>query len=356
MISSGSIVGMHASLLLLLTWRWAAPEPEPLAPPVRLQWEAPPACPDLVAVQKLTERLLGRPLDDARHPRVEATARVRRGGAWSAELRLATASGRQSRTLRARSCEALAEATALLLALTIDPTASLAAPADTPASDPPDPPVPLPVAPPPAPGPPVVVGPRLVGPPVVVGPRLVVAVPAPGPRRGPSWPRGFVAAGFHLDLGALPGPGFGFLAAGGLRWRRARLLAAASFAASRPRELIAAPELRVRGDQWWVGLAGCATLPRGRVELPLCAGWFAGAVRTRVGGLASGGELRLPWTGALVETGLRVHVHPRVALALSVGGKVSVLRPSFRVENLGIIHQTRPIGAHGHIGLDIRLP
>ena len=68
MISSGSIVGMHASLLLLLTWRWAAPEPEPLAPPVRLQWEAPPACPDLVAVQKLTSEPAAPPHIDASEP------------------------------------------------------------------------------------------------------------------------------------------------------------------------------------------------------------------------------------------------------------------------------------------------
>lgn len=344
---------MHASLLLLLPWALSAAPPEPALPaPVRLHWTAPPPCPDTAAVQQQTERLLGRPLGDPRHPPVEASVQVRRQGGWTAELRLTTAGGQQTRRLRARSCEALAEATALLLALTVDPTANLTTPEPVEPVDP----APEPVDPPPepveAPPEPVAAPAPASQPPAPV----VLAPPPPAPLRR-NGVRGFVAAGVHTQWGALPGLGLGLLAAGGLRWRHARVQALASYASTiRERELAAAPEVRLRGDGWWLGLTGCAALSRGRVELPLCGGWFAGAVRTRARGLASGDALRLPWTGALVDAGLRVLLHPRVALAVQVGAQIPVLRPTFRVDGLGVVHQTSPVVAHAQLGLEIRLP
>ena len=328
---------------------------------MRLRWTAPPSCPGIAAVQQRTERLLGRPLGDPLHPRVEARVRVRGRGTWTAELHLETAGGRQTRVLRARSCEALAEATALLLAVTIDPTANLVTPAEPPL-EPPTEPVPGPplepaveppgqvaVEPPPEPAPELPSGP---GPPVLA-PRPTAVAP-PSLHRAAL--QGFVAAGLQAQWGALPGLGLGVLTAGGLRWRRARILALASYASTvRERELAAAPEVRLRGDQWWLGVTGCAALTRGRVELPLCGGWFAGAVRTRARGLVSGDTLRLPWTGALVDAGLRVLLHPRIALALQVGAQIPVLRPTFRVEGLGVVHQTGSVVAQAQLGLEIRL-
>lgn len=317
---------------------------------MRLRWTAPPSCPDVAAVQQRTERLLGRPLNDPRHPRVEASVQVRVRRTWTAELHLGAAGGRQTRILRARSCEALAEATALLLAVTIDPTANLETPAEPPpeptAEPPPEPAVEpsrqAAVEPPPEPALPV----------LAPGP---TAVASPPPRRATL--QGFVAAGLQTQWGALPGLGLGVLAAGGLRWRRARVQALASYVSTvRERELAAAPEVRLRGDQWWLGVTGCATFSRGRIALPLCGGWFAGAVRTRARGLASGGTLRLPWTGALVDAGLRVLLHPRIALALQGGAQIPILRPTFRVDGIGVVHQTTSVVAQAQLGLEIRLP
>lgn len=93
---------------------------------VEIDWQAPNECPDSTSVKAHTERLLGQPLHAAPNQRIVARARVRRNDAGNWELSLSLASNEQvaDETLIAQQCDALADATALKVALAIDPLAT----------------------------------------------------------------------------------------------------------------------------------------------------------------------------------------------------------------------------------------
>ncbi|MBX3273289.1 MAG: hypothetical protein KF729_23705, partial [Sandaracinaceae bacterium] len=88
-----------------------------------LSWSAPPGCPDRATVAAQIEELLGRALVAAPPARVEA-AMARDGGRLRLDLELVRGDEPAStRTLEGPTCEALAEAGALVIALAIDPDA-----------------------------------------------------------------------------------------------------------------------------------------------------------------------------------------------------------------------------------------
>ncbi|MCB9611040.1 MAG: hypothetical protein H6721_02265 [Sandaracinus sp.] len=79
-------------------------------------WSAPEECPSEAVLRGEVERLLGGPLGD---DTPDVRARVsRRGESWRLRLRVGTEGERR---LEARTCTLLAEATALIVALAIDP-------------------------------------------------------------------------------------------------------------------------------------------------------------------------------------------------------------------------------------------
>lgn len=134
---------------------------------------------------------------------VVAVARIRRAddaGRFELSLSIRTGDVEESRTIDAASCSALAEASAVVIALAINPAKE--SPAETPA------PPPAPPAPPPA----VVVAP-------VPPPRLPL-VPPPPPRPRYRFALGLGAA---VDAGTLPDVGAGMLASIAVRIERLRL-------------------------------------------------------------------------------------------------------------------------------------
>lgn len=339
---------MRRSLILALASSMGG-APEPSLGPVQVHWSAPATCPAVEHVRARTEALLGRGLEDPRHPQVEASVTIhRRSGAWSAVLELGTREGRRRRTLRAGSCLALADVVALLLAVTIDPTARFPTLEVAPeAIRPVDRgPVGVPEAVPvPAGEAPLPVEPAAPQPPAGAPSR-------PARRRGPL---GFVGAAFGLQGGGVPGLGLAAAGSAGLDWARARLLVTGAYAA--PTHAYSfAPGASLAARQGWAAIAGCGLLARRRVELPLCGGWFAGAMRAVASGLDGGRPQRLPWTGLVLGVGLRYVFHPRIAAAVDVLALVPVLRPSFVVEGLGVVHRAAAVAASGQIGLELRFP
>jgi hypothetical protein len=98
-------------------------EPVPSPPELSLRWTAPAACPTREIVLARTERLLGRDIGSALTSSVEVDARVEPVDAERWELRVASgAAAAEARRIVAHSCDELADATALLTALSIDPT------------------------------------------------------------------------------------------------------------------------------------------------------------------------------------------------------------------------------------------
>src|SRR5438132_4393226 len=90
-------------------------------PPVSLAWHAPAECPGADYVQTEVERLLGQGAPDASIS-ADATA-SHDAGLWSMRLR----AGAGERVFTAASCRELADATAVVLAMAVDPTRVLVA-------------------------------------------------------------------------------------------------------------------------------------------------------------------------------------------------------------------------------------
>lgn len=97
---------------------------------VTLRWSAPAGCPDANAVKDEVERLLGASRTQPAKP-IEVSAAVARDerGRWRVRLETAGDGGPRVRELRGASCKAVADASALILALMIDPEAVATAPA-----------------------------------------------------------------------------------------------------------------------------------------------------------------------------------------------------------------------------------
>ena len=166
------------------------------APPVVLQWSAPPdECPDAAYVLAEVRRLIG---DEPTSVTVAAKAKVTHLGEakWRVELTTLVGADPSSvgrRTLDATSCRSLADATALLIALVVSPD-RVGAP-----KAPPAPPA-VPPKPPPVLATPVVQPVAIVQP----VPPVVVDVPRAAPPRPRSAPWLGVSIAAALTYGVYP--------------------------------------------------------------------------------------------------------------------------------------------------------
>ena len=98
-----------------------------------LRWTAPEGCPDAASVERAVSRLVGESAQADQPLEVVATVSAQ-GDEWEVVLELA---GTSRRVLRGRTCAAVADAAALIIALIIDPLAIAQPP---PAAAPPPPP------------------------------------------------------------------------------------------------------------------------------------------------------------------------------------------------------------------------
>ena len=100
-----------------------------------LVWTAPEACPSQEWVANDVERLVGAPPAETRVHTVAVATRTAAG--WQVKLRTVTSAGTEDRVFEGESCRAVAEAAALLVALSLDPqraTATASATATAPAA------------------------------------------------------------------------------------------------------------------------------------------------------------------------------------------------------------------------------
>jgi hypothetical protein len=106
-----------------------------------LDWQAPAGCPAGEAVQAEVSRLLGGKIQVAQGRDIQARAVATHAQTWSVAIETTLAGRPGQRSIEAASCPDLANATALIIALMIDPeaVASHAAPAPQPAEPAPAP-------------------------------------------------------------------------------------------------------------------------------------------------------------------------------------------------------------------------
>ena len=89
--------------------------------PLSVHWDAPASCPSEASLKQAVEADLGQPLNLARKQALSILASVSLGSAgYTARLRFQSPSGVEERTLEHPDCEKLMDATALVIALTID--------------------------------------------------------------------------------------------------------------------------------------------------------------------------------------------------------------------------------------------
>ncbi|WAS95527.1 hypothetical protein [Nannocystis punicea] len=361
-----------------------AAAPPPAARGVELRWDAPAACPDETALRGRIEAILGAPLDAPRTRPLSIVAVVRDdGGTRSLRIFTVTAEGMRERALRYdRDCALLTQAAAVLIAITVDPTAVgrldpdalalLQPPPPDPAVTPVPataPPSPAPAEPPPAANAAPSPAPAPVEPPPLTAatpspaaatpvepPPPANATPPPAPRPTRWQPRGAVRLLGGLGVGDLPAAGGGLGGAAALVFRHLRLELVAELWPSR-RARIAGTESGADFLLWTVGPRLCGVVhPHRLVELPLCAGLEFGGVRVANVRLQNDGDDRTRWIAAVLAPSLAVVPSTRLAVWFAPELIVPATRPEFVVEGRGTLHRAAPVAGRFMLGIELRFP
>lgn len=350
------------------------PSPEP---PVRLEWRAPGECPGEQAVEAALASLR-RYRPSRAEAALDVRAVVRRHGPRRWTLRLTLRAGRatQTRALEADECGLLVRATALLVAMRLDPASVAAVPVVDEALPPSFPALveaelPAPVVRVPAPPPAV----RRAEPPrgaavvreaaIEERPREKVVRGAPvrgdAAREGPARPRlrGHVRVEGGLDGGVSPGLGGGLGGFGGLSIGGVRIELGVSGAPARERS---AAGVEGRFDRVAAGLRICPgwRVPRDRgvVRLFGCVGVEAGAIRAEaVAGVARPNVQWAPWSGVLFGAAARWAVAGPLGLWFAVEGVGALTRPVFTVGAAETpLFRVGPAGVRVNFGLELQFP
>jgi hypothetical protein len=316
--------GGITSSALGLVLGFAAPDEAP----VELQWRAPDECPPSANVRDQITRFVadGAPTGTVDRVKVDAVI-VKSGDRYVLELDLQLPTGALHKRIEADKCEVLASATALVMAVMLDPTAVVET-VDRPTA---------------APQPP----------PVVAAPK---PSPPPPPKKKERRARGIVRVLAAGSFGALPGFGGAFGGSIGARIGRARVEATA-FGELPQRER--QPQQRRAGadlDLWTVGARGCFAPAVKRVDFPLCAGVEGGQMRARGFGLQLPRRAAAPWLAFPVGAAVMWAPVPAFAFGGGVDGWVAATQPAFEIEDLGPVHTARRAGVRIHAGVEVRFP
>ena len=313
-----------------------------------VQWQAPAGCPAAPVVEGRVHELLGRV--PAEHE-LQAVGVVNGGPRWHLELETTIGGRRQRRTLEADDCRAVAEAAALILAVSVDPLGVSQTPAGATASDE--------VAGREATSsvPATAVEPR----PSVAPAEAVLDEPTTPPGRPRSRPSPWLRVGGGGETVAIPGGTGGVRLGFALEGERAFVRLEGSYWIDRLAVLHEPPNRS--GAQVGLGTAavqGGVRLGGVRVRVPLALGLEAGGLRTRAVGLERGRDRVLPWGAGVVAVGVEWSVSRRVVLWGAVEGVLPLVRLRVRVGREGVedgvvLHEPAVVGARALAGISIRI-
>jgi len=297
---------MAAASLLAASWARAAET----APLLKIQWEAPAGCPDAAQVgAEIVAMLASSPHPESSELVARATVISDPEDRFTMRLSIEAKGASESRTIDAETCESLADAFAVIVAFTLDPSAK-ARTASGGASQSP--------------------------------PAIGVAKELPLPSSEDRGPVTLAAGGPVVALGAglMPFPAYGLGAAvgleHGLRWElAASYWPEQSSWVSSAESLDPSHTYGARVGLGWVQPSTCVPLGKGVVGL--CAG-------AEVGGMYAAGTgtgVRVPdsgWSWWLAPVGgaaVRLRVGQALDLRFRVDVGVPVFRPSFVLQNVG---------------------
>lgn len=324
---------------------------------VHLEWQAPDGCPTAAEIEAGVQHLLGgKPqVSAAGSLDVSASARRDARGLWQGEVETRLGAKLARRSIQAESCRALADATALIVALMLDPEAvaahrASAAPVATAAAASPS--SPSSPSTPSAGTPPKVVA---SSPPTAPAGKGAAEPRAPG---GSADVSVWLAADSALDLGTLPRAALGAGLALGLGWRRSTLgvgfedfakvstsIGGTSPAAGGNFHLLAA---------WF---AACPAVAAGALDAGGCARFELESMSGTGSGVARPYSNSFRWAavgGALLG---RFHVNRALSIPLELGFIVPLASPRFVLkgvtENAGQV--LRPAPVSGRVALGVAL-
>jgi hypothetical protein len=257
------------------------------AEPVAVIWNAPTGCPTAQAIHDEVEKTLGGSLKELAPVAAAVSVLEAAGGRWQASLVVHSHGKRAERQFEAESCEALAAAAGLIIALAAE------------GGDDGPPPRPAPEVRPPAPE-------RLAAP--AIAPSI-----SSGPARlASAWNRSgeFLQLGGLVDGGTMPStPSVGLEAALGESWNTAlwRLRVSAGAGFFLPQAPSSPLSQGTPAGQYWVlsfSARGCLTAALARFEIGPCLGGELVAMRaTSIGGTAAQSTQYWPSPmGSLVAT------------------------------------------------------
>lgn len=334
--------------------------------PIALSWRGPASCPSEARVRQRVDDLVagatvGRPL-------AADVVVVEAAGRFHVEMRLTHERGGGERRLDAATCEEIAEATALVVALAYDPEAvaanqarasegggDAAAGGSEDGGGAPD------LAPPPniLPLPPVV---PTAPPPPVAPPPVVVPPPPPRPRVATTR---FVAAPLvGVELGALPSAAALVGGELGLRLDPFDVRVRGLFALP-VRETVPDRDAGGDFDRWTLGPATCFAPWRSRravegrlggLRVAPCLGLELGQLRGRGFGVQNPDEGAALWVAPTAEGHLALTLLPWLELELTLAAVVPLRRPDFVLQQVGIVHRAAPLTGRTTAALTLTLP
>lgn len=335
---------------------------EPTNSPLTLWWEPTSTadCPSGDVVLAEVERLLGGKPSTGTNRRLFARAKVSAGpdGAWELTLRTVLAGADEEadgeRTLRAPSCEDLASAAALIVALGFDP-AAVAEQAKRAALSP-SPGAATDRAPTPAP-------PKRAE--AAAQDRSSAEPPGrqcatPPPRRAESVAPARVRPGVWLgggaDLGSFSAPAYALEVRAGFRYQRLQLAATAAYY---PPQSIPLPERPAAGGTFTLiagGLLACSALRSfraGSLELAACGGAEIGQMHAEGFGVISPGSADGLWLAARAGAALTAALTEVAGLRLDLGLAVPIARNRFYLENAGTVYEPGYLCGRADIGVEM---
>jgi hypothetical protein len=284
---------------------------------------------------------------NAPHVRARATVTTAPDGGFALRLDITADDVVTSHAVEARECSALADATALQIAMALGLVGDAG-------EDAPEPIVPTPTEIPPPP-------PAAATSAPVTAPTDDRAAPAiapidPAPRRRSIPLRGAVRVQGGAGTGRVPRVDARLAIGAALRFRRARIeaIAAHTFVQQQPHPDRDGLSLRVW--QWSGQLRGCWVPRVGPLELPVCGGLEAGAARATSRGVPIRRTATIPFVAGVFGAALAWPFARRFALWVEGMGWVSATRPAFTVDGLPPWFTARRGGFDGAVGLEVRFP
>lgn len=327
----------------------ARSEPAPPEPDVALEWSAPPGCSTGADVRAKVLGLLGpRAHTKGRSARARGEVSALARGGFGLRLSVTTEDGTVQRTLEAKSCRALADAAALVIALGYDPVAVVL----------PEPSEPLPAPPAPAAAPSPVAAPPLLA---LDAPATAAALRARPRRAGLAVTLGL---GGVLDVGSLPGLSAGFTGSLAVGLRPLRLELRGSFFPEAEAGLtvtgtrigglfqLATGALSLcREVLPWTPLRGVGVRD---AELSACLGVEGGVLGARSFGIDDVRAVEVPWIApTLLASGRTTFARPFGA-RLDVGLAVPLDPYVFEVGGVGRIHAVSALSARAQLSIEAR--